>query len=405
MYQHRPAWRGSAANIFAASGCLTLFARRYALKVPGRQPRSELHRVWRQLECGLGYMRIALIAPPFIPVPPPRYGGTELFLANLAIGLKRLGHEPIVYANGESRTEVELRYMFPAMEWPIREEMRASLKDLTHCGWACQDAADCDVVHLNNAPGLAFTQFLTQPVVYTLHHPYIPVLSDYYGYYPGVRFVAISRDQAQRETTLDPLPVVHHGLNPEFYRCGNGRRDYLCTIGRVSPLKGTHQAISVAKRAGIPLKIAGEIQPVFQKYWEAEVRPHVDGRFIEYVGEVGLAEKNELLGSARAFLFPIDWEEPFGLVMIEAMACGAPVLAFRRGSAPEIVQDGISGWLCRDVPDMARRAAAPLPSAAVCRGYFERHFDLETMARAYLRVYGCESRIPAAQRQPAPLAA
>lgn len=351
-------------------------------------------------------MRIALITPPFIPVPPLRYGGTELFIANLATGLRRLGHEPVVYANGQSQTEAEMRYLFPAMEWPITDGLHASLKELAHCSWACQDAlTDCDAVHLNNAPGLAFARFLPQPVVYTLHHPFTPALSVFYGHFPAVRFVAISRAQARRETTLDPLPVVHHGLSPELYHAGQGRREYLCTIGRISGLKGTHHAIAVAKRAGIPLKIAGEIQPIFREYWETEVRPHVDGRFIEYVGEVGLREKNELLAGARAFLFPIEWEEPFGLVMIEAMACGAPVLAFRRGSAPEVVRDGVSGWLCRDVAEMAQRATAPLPAAGVCRAYFERNFHLETMARAYLRVYERESRAPAEERQPAPLAA
>lgn len=351
-------------------------------------------------------MRIALVCPPFIPVPPPRYGGTELFIANLAMGLSRLGHDPVVYANGESQTRVELRFLFPRMEWPIAEELQASLKDLAHSSWACRDAAaDCDAVHLNNAPGLVFSRFLRQPVVYTLHHPLTPLLSMFYGHFPQVRYVAISRAQARREAALDPLPVVHHGLDPELYHLGLGPRDYLCTIGRISPLKGTHTAIAVARQSGIPLKIAGEIQPVYRDYWESQVRPQVDGRLIEYVGEVGLAEKNELLGGARAFLFPIDWEEPFGLVMIEAMACGAPVLAFGRGSAPEVVRDGVSGWICGDIEEMAARAMAPLPAPARCRAYFERHFDLEAMARAYVRVYQRKTRTPAEEWQSEPLTA
>ncbi len=351
-------------------------------------------------------MRIALIAPPFIPVPPPRYGGTELFIANLASGLRRLGHQPVVYANGESRPAGELRYWFPRMEWPIHEDLHASLKDLAHCSWACRDApADCDVIHLNNAPGLAFTRFLEQPVVYTLHHPYTPPLSRFYDHFPRVRYVAISRAQAARERGLNGLTVVHHGLDAEQYQLGTGRRSYLCTMGRISPIKGTHQAIAVAKRAGIPLKIAGEIQPLFREYWETRIRPQVDGRFIEYVGEVGLKEKNELLGGARAFLFPIDWEEPFGLVMIEAMACGAPVLAFGRGSAPEVVRNGESGWICAGVEEMAARAAELAISPCCCRAYCQRHFGVEAMARGYLRVYQPEGEVAPAAAEPAPAAA
>ncbi|MGH9533868.1 MAG: glycosyltransferase family 4 protein [Terriglobales bacterium] len=350
-------------------------------------------------------MRIALVVPPFIPVPPPRYGGTELFIANLAAGLRRLGHEPVVYANGESRPPAELRYLFSRMEWPITEDLHASLKDLAHCSWACRDAvADCEAIHLNNAPALAFTRFLEQAVVYTLHHPHIPSLSAFYGHFPRVRFVAISRAQAAVETEMEGLTVVHHGLDPDLYRLGDGRREYLCTIGRISPIKGTHHCITVARRAGIPLKIAGEIQPLFQEYWKTRIRPHVDGRFIEYVGEVGLEEKNQLLGGARAFLFPIEWEEPFGLVMIEAMACGAPVLAFGRGSAPEVVRNGVSGWICADAKDMAARAVEPELSAERCRAYFESHFALEAMARSYLRLYAAEAEA-AETVLPAPVAA
>lgn len=332
-------------------------------------------------------MRVALIAPPFISIPPPHYGGTELFIAQLAAGLKRLGHQPVVYTNGESALECETRWLFPRMEWPLSNALHGSLKDLAHSSWACRDAVeDCDVIHFNNAPGLAFSRLLAKPVAYTLHHPFDSALSQFYRHFPAVHFVAISHSQAAREI-LPQLRVIPHGMDLAAYHLGAGRRSYLCTIGRIAPIKGIHTAIEVARQTGIPLKIAGEIQPLYRDYWEQRIRPAVDGRLIEYVGEADLEAKNQLLGGACAFLFPIEWEEPFGLVMLEAMACGAPVLAFPRGSAPEVVRDGVSGWLCTSVADLARRAANPGIPAGRCREYVREHFSAERMVRAYAALF------------------
>jgi len=332
-------------------------------------------------------MRIALVAPPFIPVPPRRYGGTELFIAHLADGLRRLGHEVIVYANGESRVDCELRSLYPRGEWPITSDVSGNLKDLNHTAWACQDAAGAvDVIHLNNAPGLAFSRFVGEPIVYTLHHPHEPGLSDFYGSYPEVTYVTISEFQRSVET-MPRMVSIHHGLNMGRYPVIERKRQYLSFLGRIAPSKGPHLAIQAARRAGIPLKLAGEIQPLYRDYWDTQVRPHVDGRFIEYVGEADHRKKIELLGNSTAMLFPIQWNEPFGLVMIEAMACGTPVLALPGGSVPEIVRDGVSGWICRDVEDMAARARAVEISAASCRRYVDEHFSIEVMARRYEGVY------------------
>ncbi len=336
-------------------------------------------------------MRIALVAPPFIPVPPPRYGGTELFLTNLALGLKDCGLEPVIYANGESHLPgIEIRWLFPRGEWPLATEPHASLKDLNHSSWACSDAAgSCELIHLQNAPGLAFSRFAGMPpFVYTLHHPFDPGLAMYYAHFPEVAFNGISA--AQVKTGYAGLPrmeAIHHGLDLTQYQKGDGAREYLVFLGRIAPIKGVEQAIDAALLSGIPLLLAGEIQPIFQDYWETRIRPRVDGRKIQYAGELDLKGKNEVLGRARALLFPIQWEEPFGLVMIEAMACGAPVLAFARGSAPEVVGQGISGWLCGTVEEMARRAQGPLPDAACCRRWVEEHFDYRQMARRYASLY------------------
>ncbi len=332
-------------------------------------------------------MRIALVAPPFIPVPPRRYGGTELFIAHLAAGLSRLGHEVIVYANGESSVGCEVRSLYAKGEWPITSTVSGNLKDLNHTAWACQDAAgSVDVIHLNNAPGLAFSRFLAEPIIYTLHHPHESGLSDFYAMYPDVTYVTISEFQRSVET-MPRMVSIHHGLDLDRYPIIERKQPYLSFLGRIAPSKGPHLAIEAAQKAGIPLKLAGEIQPIYREYWETQVRPLVDGRFIEFIGEADHETKVTLLGNSLAMLFPIQWNEPFGLVMIEAMACGTPVLALPGGSVPEVVRDGVSGWLCRDIDDMAARARSLQIGAASCRRYVQEHFSIDAMVRRYERVY------------------
>jgi glycosyltransferase involved in cell wall biosynthesis len=333
-------------------------------------------------------MRIALVAPPFICVPPERYGGTELFIAELAVGLKNLGHEPVVYTNGESSVPVERRWLYPKCEWPISGEIHGDVKDINHCAWAVADAQrDCDIIHVNNIPGLACSRFVGVPMVYTMHHPHDRGLSEFYCFYPDVHFVTISDFQQSKET-LRHVRTIHHGLDFNNYKLVTEKQDYVAFIGRIAPVKGTHLAIAAAKKAGVPLKIAGEIQPLFRDYYEREVEPHIDGRNVEYVGEADLAAKNELLGNASAMLFPIQWDEPFGFVTIESMACGTPVIAFPGGSVREIVQDGVSGWVCDTVEHMAERipTAKDFDPRGV-RAYAERTFSLEEMVRGYERLY------------------
>jgi len=332
-------------------------------------------------------MRVALIAPPFIPVPPKVYGGTELFLAELAKGLKELGEEPIVYANGESTVDVEVRSIYDESEWPLKSDIFGSLKDINHTAWAVQDALSCcDVVHLNNAPGLACSRFINKPVVYTLHHAKEQGLSDFYSFYPEVEFVTISDFQRSRETM--PLRrTIHHGIDPTLYPCKEQKQKYLSFLGRFAPVKGPHLAIEVARRTGIPLKIAGEVQPLFKDYFERMVKPHIDGKFVEYLGEADLATKNELLGNSMALLFPIQWDEPFGIVLIEAMACGTPVLALPGGSVAEIVRDGVSGYVCEDLDGMVERVKNLNIPAHLPRKYVEKFFSTEVMARKYKELY------------------
>src|SRR5690349_17143948 len=300
-------------------------------------------------------MRIALIAAPFIPVPPVRYGGTELFVGSLAEGLKHRGIDVVVYATGDSTVDTELRFLYPRSEWPLEGEIFSNLKDVNHTFWAVADAMnECDIIHLNNAPGLAASRFVSAPIVYTVHHPQQATLSEFYSSYGDVNYVTISDSQKSFES-MPKMTTIHHGIKIEDYPVQEKKQPYLSFIGRLAPVKGAHTAIEVAKRTGIPLKIAGEVQPLFKDYYEGQVKPHIDGKLVEYIGEADKQIKDELLSNSMALLFPIEWNEPFGLVMIEAMACGTPVLALPGGSVQEVVSDGISGYVCESVDQMVER--------------------------------------------------
>jgi glycosyltransferase involved in cell wall biosynthesis len=332
-------------------------------------------------------MKIALIAPPFITVPPKDYGGTELFIAQLAEGLQKTGSEVVVYTNAESTVNAERRWIYEKSQWPIRADHHALLKDMDHTAWAVQDAAQtCDVIHMHTAQGLTCSRFVNVPVVYTLHHPHEWELSEFYARYPSVYYVTISEFQRKQESMIRARTILH-GIDLSQYRLCEQKQEYLSFIGRIAPIKGTHLAIEIAERAGIPLKIAGDVQPIYREYFEAKIKPKIDGKFIDYIGVADLAAKNELLGSSLAMLFPIKWDEPFGLVMVEAMACGTPVLALPGGSVPEIVRDGVSGYMCRSVTELAKRAKDVHISPRVLRQYVENHFSLERMVAEYASLY------------------
>jgi len=332
-------------------------------------------------------LRIALIAAPFIAVPPADYGGTELFVAHLAEGLEKMGVGVVVYANGESTVNVERRSLYQHSQWPIKMSEQTWLKDLNHQSWAIQDAAkDCDIIHLQTAQSLTFSRFSTRPIVLTLHGPHIPEISDFYAHYPEVNYVSISDAQKQTES-MPKIRTIHHGIDLGLYRFIPQKQRYLSFIGRIAPLKGTHLAIDVAKRTGIPLKIAGDIQPVNREYFEKKIRPEIDGEMVQYMGLADLQAKNELLGNSMAMLFPIQWNEPFGLVMVEAMACGTPVLAMPGGSVPEVVCNGVSGYICRSVRDMAKHLNNMKIEPSTVRSYVEENFSVERMVKNYVALY------------------
>lgn len=334
-------------------------------------------------------MRVALVAPPFLPVPPRRYGGTELFIAQLAEGLQAKGVDVVVYTISESTVGVETRWFYKDAQWPIKGEVFDNLKDMNHSSWAIRDASkDCDIIHLHNVPSLMFTRYVQNQFVYTVHHVHEDPMSEIYANFPDVEFVTISEFQRSQEA-MERIRTIHHGVDMKLYQFKETKQDYLAFLGRIAPIKGTHLAIELARRTGMPLKIAGEIQPIFQDYFDTMVKPHIDGKFIEFVGEADPAAKNELLGNARAMVFPIQWNEPFGLVMIEAMACGTPVLALPGGSVEEVVRDGVSGFVSNSIEEMADQAVPSLSKikAQTVRAYASQHFSVDRMVDDYIGLY------------------
>lgn len=332
-------------------------------------------------------MKIALIAPPFIAVPPADYGGTELFVAHLAEGLKKSGVDVVLYTNGDSTIDVERRWIYEHSQWPIKQAEPAWVRESNHLSWAIADAAKtCDIIHVQSANALPFARFADVPMVLTLHGPHEEKLSQLYSQFPDVWYVSISEAQRNQER-LRRIRTIHHGVDLSQYKLVENKQPYLSFIGRIAPVKGTHLAIEVAQRTGIALKIAGDVQPVNREYFERKIKPEFDGTLVQYIGLADLQLKNELLGNSMAMLFPIQWNEPFGLVMVEAMACGTPVLAMPGGSVKEVVREGVSGHISRTVRDMANKAQNLNFNPADVRRYAEENFSIQRMVKQYLELY------------------
>ncbi len=334
-------------------------------------------------------LRIAMISTPFIPVPPRDYGGTELIVHELVEGLLDRGHDVTLFATGDSRTRARLRALYDEPIWPPE-----TFAELDHVSWAMQQVAqgDYDVVHAHAAAALALGRLVPEvPVIYTIHHHYEPALSRYYANFPRADFVAISADQCRRESGVDWCVVIHHGLDPSRYRWSDRPEPYVCFVGRLAREKGPEAAIEAAARAGVPLRMAGSIHPVDRAYVEAEVLPRLDGPGVTYLGPIGMDRKVPLLCGARALLAPIEWNEPFGLILIEAMLSGCPVVAFGRGSVPELVDHGVTGFVVESLEQMADviRPGGPLDrlERARIRELAVRRFNRNRMVADYERVY------------------
>lgn len=332
-------------------------------------------------------MRVALIAPPWIPIPPPAYGGTEAVLDTLARGLAAAGHEVLLVTTGDSTCPVERSWVF---ERARTEDMGGVVVELRHLLHAYEAVGGADIVHDHTVAGPLYAErYSPHPVVTTSHGPFTDDMRALYGAMGGrVPIIAISNHQATTAGDVPIARVIHHGLDETQYPVGNGEGDYLLFLGRMSPTKGAREAIDVARRAGMPLVIAAKMREQSERdYFAAAIAPLL-GPDVTYAGEVGGAAKLELLGGAAALVNPLSWNEPFGLCMIEAMACGTPVIATPRGAVPEIVDDGRTGFLCADIDEMV--AAVDRLGSIVrgtCRAAVETRFSARRMVARHVELY------------------
>jgi glycosyltransferase involved in cell wall biosynthesis len=334
-------------------------------------------------------MRIAQVSPLHESVPPRGYGGTERVVSYLTEELVRQGHAVTLFASGDSRTSAELVPICPrALRLGGGGDPLAHLVVMLER--VARRAHEFDIVHWHvDYLHFPLSRRLGVPQLTTMHGRLdLPELQCIFDEFRDMPVVSIS--QAQRA----PLPqarfcgTVHHGLPRELYPFEPRPGDYVAFVGRMSPEKRVDRAIEIARRAGLPLKIAAKIDPAERAYFERDIAPLLSQPHVEFVGEIAEKDKRGFLGGARCLLFPIDWPEPFGLVMIEAMACGTPVVAFRRGSVPEVVEDGVTGFVVDDVDQavLATRRAALLERGR-CRDAFERRFAVERMTRDYVALY------------------
>ena len=335
-------------------------------------------------------LRVAVLSPVWFSVPPSGYGGIEWVVSLLADGLADAGHDATLFASGDSHTKAKLSFVYP--EAPS-ELIGRSLPELKHA-LACYERADeFDVINDHSGlPAAALGGAVATPVVHTIHGPLDAEGGDIYAQIarvsPEVGFISISLNQRRPLPELPWLANVPNALELSLYPCKPHPGEYLLFLGRMSPDKGCHRAVAVAMELELPLKIAGKRrEPKEMEYFNEFVAPHLH-HGIEYLGEVTHGEKVELLQNARATLFPIEWEEPFGLVMIESMACGTPVIATRHGAVPEVIEHGLSGIIVEHYTQMpAALEAADRLDPLECRRYVEERFSAKRMVDDYVAAY------------------
>jgi glycosyltransferase involved in cell wall biosynthesis len=337
-------------------------------------------------------MKIAQVAPLFEAVPPKFYGGTERVVAYLCDALVKLGHDVTLFAAADAKTKARLIPMRDRAirldPTPLKSELAAHLSMLHEITrWA----TPFDILHFHmDLIHFPMFEIHSEKCVTTLHGRLdMKDLSLAYQHWPSFGLVSVSNRQREPLPGANWLATVSHGIARDQYKpLKNPKEDYFAFVGRASPEKGCDDAIRLAKRAGIPLRIAAKVDNVDRAYFESVIEPMLDDPLIEFIGEIGDDAKSEFMGNARALLFPIKWPEPFGLVMIEAMACGTPVIAYNRGSVPEVITDGVTGFIVSS-EDQALQAIQQLGrlDRGAIRESFERRFTSEHMAQAYMEVY------------------
>jgi len=334
-------------------------------------------------------LRVGLIAPVWLPVPPRRYGGTERVVHLLAEELTRRGHDVTLFAVGGSSTSARLVTFLEAP--PVAADPGSCADELFHTLSAYRRSEEFDVIHDHSGIGPALGAVLggSPPVVQTLHGPWTALGRRFAGLvHDRVHLVAISRAQAAANPQVSYAAVIYNGVDLDAYPYCEEKGDYLAYVGRVSPEKGTHMAVEIARRAGLPLKMAVKRnEPAEWAYWDELVAPRLSSD-VEVVEQPPHEVKWDILAHARATLFPIDWPEPFGLVMVESMACGTPVITRPLGAAPEVVVDGVSGFLRHELDEMAEAVdRVPSLDPRHCRSLVKARFSAASMVDGYEQLY------------------
>ena len=336
-------------------------------------------------------MRIGLIAPPWTPIPPVLYGGIELVVDQLARGLQNAGHEVLLYTTGDSTCPVPRQWVLPHAEG---QRIGMAVPELRHVIHAYEAVRECDVVHDHTVMGPFHSEhYPGLPVATTIHGPFNEELTDLYRVTADrVPLIAISHAQHRAAPQIPVARVIHHGVEASQFPMGPGTGDaegpYVLFLGRMADDKGCHRAIQVARAAGLRILMAAKMREAWEReYFTEKVEPLL-GPDAVYLGEVSHERKLELLAGASALLFPIRWNEPFGMVMIEAMACGTPVLAFPEGAAPEVVTDGVTGFLCDDEDAMVE-ALGRLDQLerTNCRLSVEGYFSTHRMVAEHVELF------------------
>ena len=335
-------------------------------------------------------MRIAQLAPLAERIPPKLYGGTERVVSWLTEELVALGHEVTLFASADSTTSGRFVPVWPSATRLSRPRPDPLTPIANLLAAVAKEAHRFDVIHCHvDWVHLPLLERLGVPFVTTTHGRLdLPYLKHVARTFPEAPFVSISNNQREPLRELNWVATVYHGQPPEICTASDEGGDYLAFLGRISPEKGPEAAIRIAAAAGLPLRIAAKVPRDGSDYFRERIKPLMQGKRVEFVGEVGDRDKAEFLGKAAALLFPIDWPEPFGLVMMEAMACGTPTVAYRRGSVPEIIEDGVSGFIVEDESE-ALAAIARLEDLdrRGVRAAFERRFTARRMAEDYVHVY------------------
>ena len=335
-------------------------------------------------------MRIAQVSPLWESVPPRLYGGTERVVSWITDELVRLGHDVTLFASGDSVSDARLEAICPQALRLITGSFNreAPMTLLLERAFGASDEFDLIHSHLDFL-GFPVARRCQAPVLTTLHGRLdLPELEPVYREFGEIPLVSISDAQRQPLPWANWQATVHHGLPRDLYTFHPQQGQYLAFLGRIAPEKCPDQAIAIATRAGIPLRIAAKVDPADRDYFRERIEPLLDHPLVEYLGEITDAEKNDFLGDACALLAPFDWPEPFGLVFIEALACGTPVLAYRRGSVPEIIDDGVTGYICERMDELtAAVKQVSLLDRRRCREAFEVRFTVERMVQDYLDVY------------------